>query len=68
MALELCLLNYDKNNNLLFKVKKDKQKYSALFIIDFEREQVRLIKGFAPKSIKKKLRKYMYEHYDLNFI
>ena len=68
MALELCLLNYDKNNNLLFKVKKDKQKYSALFIIDFGREQVRLIKGFAPKSIKKKLRKYMYEHYDLNFI
>ena len=67
MALELCLLNYDKNNNLLFKVKKDKQKYSALFIIDFEREQVRLIKGFAPKSIKKKLRKYMYEHYDLKF-
>ena len=67
MALELCLLNYDKNNNLLFKVKKDKQKYSALFIIDFEREQVRLIKGFVPKSIKKRLRKFMYEHYDLTF-
>lgn len=67
MALELCLLNYDKNNNLLFKVKKDKQKYSALFIIDFGREQVRLIKGFVPKSIKKRLRKFMYEHYDLTF-
>ena len=68
MALELRLLNYDKNNNLLFKVKKEKQKYPALFIIDFRREQVRLIKGFAPKSIKRKLRKYMCEHYDLNFI
>ena len=67
MALELCLLNYDKNNNLLFKVKKDKQKYSALFIIDFGREQVRLIKGFVPKSIRKRLRKFMYEHYDLTF-
>ena len=67
MALELCLLNYDKNNNLLFKVKKDKQKYPALFIIDFGREQVRLIKGFVPKSIKKRLRKFMYEHYDLIF-
>ena len=67
MSLELCLLNYDKNNNLLFKVKKDKQKYPALFIIDFGREQVRLIKGFVPKSIKKRLRKFMYEHYDLTF-
>lgn len=67
MALELRLLNYDKNNNLLFKVKKEKQKYSALFIIDFGRERVRLIKGFAPKSIKRKLRDYMHKHYDLKF-
>ena len=63
MALELCLLNYDKNNNLLFKVKK----YSALFVIDFNQERIRLIKGYLPKSIKRKLRKYMYEHYDLMF-
>lgn len=67
MALELRLLDYNKKNNLLFKVKKGKQKYSALFIIDFGREQVRLIKGFAPKSIKRKLRQYMHEHYDLKF-
>ena len=67
MALGLRFLNHDKNNNLLFQIKKGEQKYPALFIIDFEREQVRLIKGFAPKSIKKKLRDYMYKHYDLKF-
>lgn len=67
MTLELRLLDYDKNNNLLFKVKKGKQKYSALFIIDFGREQVRLIKGFVPKPIKRKLRDYMHKHYDLKF-
>ena len=63
MKEKLMLLNYDKNNNLLFKVKK----YSALFIIDFEKEKIRLIKGYMPKSIKRKLRKFMYEHYDLVF-
>ena len=57
------LLGYDKNNNLLFKVKKQK----ALFIIDFNKEKVHLIKGYVSKSIKKKLRQYMHEHYDLKF-
>lgn len=63
MKDKLMLLNYDKNNNLLFKVKK----YPALFIIDFNQEKIRLIKGYMPKSIKRKLRKFMYEHYDLIF-
>ena len=63
MRNKIMLLGYDKNNNLLFKVKKQK----ALFIIDFNKEKVRLIKGYVSKSIKKKLRKYMHEHYDLNF-
>ena len=64
MRNKIMLLGYDKNNNLLFKVKKQK----ALFVMDFNKEQIRLLKGFVPKSIKKKLRKYMHEHYDLNFI
>lgn len=57
------LLTYDKNNNLLFKVRG----YSALFLIDFLNERIRLLKGYVPKSKKKKLRKFMYEHYDLVF-
>lgn len=57
------LLTYDKNNNLLFKVRG----FSALFLIDFNQEKIRLLKGYMPKSKKKKLRKYMYEHYDLMF-
>lgn len=57
------LLTYDKNNNLLFKVRG----FSALFIIDFEQERVRLIKGDASKSLKRKLREYMYNHHDLIF-
>ena len=63
MRNKIMLLGYDKNNNLLFKVKKQK----ALFIIDFNKEKVRLIKGYVSKSIKKKLRQYMHEHYDLKF-
>ena len=57
------LLTYDKNNNLLFKVRG----FSALFIIDFPNERVKLLKGYIPKSKKKKLRKFMYEYYDLVF-
>lgn len=57
------LLTYDKNNNLLLKVRG----FSALFLIDFNKEKIKLLKGYMPKSKKKKLRKYMYEHYDLTF-
>lgn len=63
MRDKLTLLTYDKNNNLLFKVRG----YSALFLIDFPNERIKLLKGYMPKSKKKKLRKYMYEHYDLVF-
>ena len=63
MNKKLMLLTYDKNNNLLFKVRG----FSALFLIDFNQEKIRLLKGYMPKSKKKKLRKYMYEHYDLMF-
>lgn len=58
------LLTYDKNDNLLFKVRG----YSALFLIDFPNEKIKLLKGYMPKSKKKKFRKFMYEHHDLNFI
>lgn len=57
------LLTYDKNNNLLFKVRG----FNALFLIDFNNERIKLLKGYMSKSKKKKLRKYMYEHYDLVF-
>ena len=60
---KLMLLTYDKNNNLLFKVRG----FSALFLIDFSNERVKLLKGYMPKSKKKKLRKFIYEHYDLVF-
>lgn len=63
MNRKLMLLGYDKNNNLLFKIKK----HSALFIIDFKQKRVRLIKGYVSKSIKRKLREYMYNHHDLIF-
>ena len=63
MRNKIILLDYDKNNNLLFKVKKQK----ALFIIDFNKAEVRIIKGYISKSIEKKLRKYIHEHYDLTF-
>lgn len=63
MRNKIMLLGYDKNNNLLFKVKKQK----ALFIIDFNKKTIRLVKGYVAKSIKRKLRKYMHDHYDLIF-
>ena len=63
MRNKIMLLDYDKNNNLLFKVKKQK----ALFIIDFNKAEVRIIKGRVSESIKRKLRKYIHEHYDLTF-
>lgn len=63
MRSKIMFLDFDKHNNLLFRVKKQK----ALFIIDFNQERVRLIKGHVSKSIKRKLCQYMHEHYDLTF-
>lgn len=60
----MLLCGYDKHNNLLFKIKK----HQALFIIDFTKESVRLIKGYMSKSAKKKLRKMLYEYYDLKLL
>lgn len=57
----ISLLGYNRDNNLYFKLKG----YSAKFMIDFQKERIIYIKGYAPKSVKKKLRAYMYEHYDL---
>lgn len=61
--MKLQLLTYDKHDNLLFKIKKQK----ALFVIDFKKGYVRLLRGKISKSFKKKLRVYLYQHYDLKF-
>lgn len=63
MKNKLLFLGYDKNDNLLFKLKKQK----PLFIIDFKKERVRLLKGKMSKSSKKRLRKLLFEYYDLIF-
>jgi len=63
MHNKILFLGYDKHDNLLFKLKK----HHALFVIDFRANSVRLIKGYLPKSKKKKLRKYLSDHYDLKF-
>lgn len=63
MKNKLLFLGYDKNNNLLFKIKHQK----PLFIIDFKKERVRLLKGKMSKNGKKRLRKFLFEYYDLIF-
>lgn len=63
MKNKLLFLGYDKNNNLLFKIKRQK----PLFIIDFKKERVRLLKGKMSKNSKKRLRKFLFEYYDLIF-
>lgn len=63
MHNKILFLGYDKHDNLLFKVKK----HRALFVIDFKNDSVRLLRGYLPKSKKKKLRKYLLEHHDLKF-
>lgn len=63
MKNKLLFLGYDKNDNLLFKIKRQK----PLFIIDFKKERVRLLKGKMSKNGKKRLRKFLFEYYDLIF-